>query len=169
MRRLRGANAAPIVEVAVRSGLWRQEARIEAVIRRAIGAAAAQAVRRYSTAAELSVVLADDATIQKLNRGWRGQDKPTNVLSFPARPPNTSKTPKNGPIWLGDIVIAYETAAREATAQRKPLKNHVSHLAVHGFLHLLGYDHDCEGEAEEMEDLERAILATLGIPDPFAA
>ena len=69
---------------------------------------------------------------------------------------------------LGDVVIAYETSAYEAVVQGKPLKNHVSHLAVHGFLHLLGYDHERKGEAEEMEGLERAILFALGVPDPFA-
>ena len=106
-------------------------------------------------------MLTDDAAIRRLNAAWRGLDEPTNVLSFPAR-----RHPRGGRV-LGDIVIAYETTAREALAESKPFRHHLSHLAVHGFLHLLGYDHATDDEAEAMERLERAILARLDVPDPY--
>jgi len=97
-----------------------------------------------------------------LNRRWRGVDKPTNVLSFPA-----AAAPSTAPRYLGDIAISYETTIREAQAQARPFAHHLAHLAVHGFLHLLGYDHQSDAAAEEMEDLERKILARLGMPDPY--
>ena len=109
-------------------------------------------------------MLTDDARVRELNREWRGQDKATNVLSFPAAQP-PGETPQ--PLMLGDIAIAYETTRNEAEAEGKPFQNHLSHLAIHGFLHLLGYDHLDDDEAEEMEGLERDILATLGIADPY--
>jgi probable rRNA maturation factor len=115
----------------------------------------------------LSVLLCDDETIARLNGQWRGQQKPTNVLSFPAPP-----LPGAGPverISLGDIAIAYETLAREAEENHATVSNHLSHLVVHGFLHLLGYDHHMDDEAERMERLERDILARMGISDPYAA
>ena len=124
--------------------------------------------------AELSVLLTGDAEIRALNAQWRGKDEPTNVLSFPAVTPERRRGARPGvaqpriPTMLGDIVIAYETTAREAAVQGKPLRNHLTHLAVHGFLHLLGYDHESEAEAEAMESRERYILAALGIPDPYA-
>ncbi|PRD44488.1 rRNA maturation RNase YbeY [Phyllobacterium phragmitis] len=114
---------------------------------------------------ELSIVFTDDASIQKLNAEWRGKDKPTNVLSFPAFPVKAGARP--GPM-LGDIVIARETVEREAALEKKPLDHHLTHLVVHGFLHLLGYDHEDDGEAEEMEGWERRILEALAIPDPYA-
>jgi probable rRNA maturation factor len=110
----------------------------------------------------LSVLVADDAAIQSLNRQWRGADKPTNVLSFPA-----AKAPSIVPRHLGDIAISYETAIREAQAEARPFAHHLAHLVVHGFLHLLGYDHESDAAAEAMESLERKILARLGIPDPY--
>ena len=108
---------------------------------------------------ELSLVFTDDAAIQRLNRDYRGKDKPTNVLSFPQ---------SGGPL-LGDIVLAWETVSREAGLAEKPVKAHMAHLIVHGFLHLLGYDHEADEEAEEMEALERAALRRMGIADPYAA
>lgn len=115
--------------------------------------------------AELSLVLADDAALRELNREFRGQDKPTNVLSFPA-----SEKPEPGApmVLLGDVVLAYETVAREARAQGKSLAEHTAHMVVHGVLHLLGFDHERGGgEAERMEALETQILAKLGIPNPY--
>jgi probable rRNA maturation factor len=117
--------------------------------------------------AELAVMLTDDAGIRTLNRNWRSIDKPTNVLSFPALQP-TAPSPDDAPRMLGDIAIAYETTRSEADDQQKPFDHHLTHLAVHGFLHLVGYDHESEAEAEAMENLERDILGTLGIPDPYA-
>ena len=112
----------------------------------------------------LAVLLTDDAAIRRLNAQWRGIDKPTNVLSFPPAPP---AAPASGAKSLGDIAIAYETTAREARDEDKPFADHLSHLAVHGFLHLMGYDHESDAHAETMEQLERAILARLGVPDPY--
>ncbi len=111
----------------------------------------------------ISLLFADDAKIRTLNADWRDKDKPTNVLSFPAaHPPGLP-----GPQLLGDIVLAYETCAREAEEEGKTLVDHITHLIVHGTLHLLGYDHIDEAEAEEMEALEREALATLEIDDPY--
>jgi probable rRNA maturation factor len=110
----------------------------------------------------VGVLVEDDAAIRELNRRWRGVDKPTNVLSFPA-----AAAPSIAPRHIGDIAISYETTIREAEAQARPFAHHLTHLAVHGFLHLLGYDHQADAAAEEMEDLERKILARLGIPDPY--
>lgn len=109
----------------------------------------------------VTLLLTDDATIRDLNRRFRQHDKPTNVLSFPA--------PTNPERFLGDIALAYGVCAREAAEQGKPLAHHLQHLVAHGVLHLLGYDHISDAEAFEMEGLERAVLAGLGIPDPYAA
>ncbi len=115
---------------------------------------------------ELVVVLADDAEQRQLNRDWRGIDRPTNVLAFPAWAPGT-QLPRDAPLLLGDVVLAFETVAREADEQDKPLADHFSHLIVHGVLHLLGYDHASDMEAVEMERLETSILAELGVADPY--
>lgn len=121
---------------------------------------------------EIGVRLSDDATVRILNRDYRDKDKPTNVLSFAAlesaEDASAFMMAPDMPLLLGDIIIARETCAREAIEQNKPLKNHLVHLAVHGTLHLVGYDHMVDDEAEEMEDLERKILGTLGIDDPYA-
>ena len=114
---------------------------------------------------ELSLVFTNDASIREINSEWRGQDKPTNVLSFPAFPLEPGGMP--GPM-LGDIVIARETVEREAADLGKTAQEHLTHLLVHGFLHLFGYDHLDADEAEEMEGLETRILAELGLPDPYA-
>ncbi len=108
----------------------------------------------------ISILLTDDASIRELNADFRGKDTPTNVLSFPAA---ASARPH-----LGDIALAYGVCAREAEAQQKPLAHHLMHLTVHGVLHLLGYDHESDAEAEAMEGVERAILSKLGVPDPYA-
>ena len=107
------------------------------------------------------VLLTDDESVRALNRDFRGKDSATNVLSFPA-PPNPED-------HLGDVALAYGVCAREAAEQGKPLRHHLQHLTVHGVLHLLGYDHIGDDEAEVMEGLERAVLAGLGVPDPYAA
>lgn len=151
-------------DILVNAENWKAHADSEAVVERAIAAAAIAA--KAPAGAEVAVMLTDDATIRTLNRDWRGMDKPTNVLSFPAAP--QPGTDAGAPEMLGDIAIAYETTAREAAAERKPFADHLSHLAVHGLLHLLGYDHETDAEAEIMEALERDILASLGIADPYA-
>jgi probable rRNA maturation factor len=156
----------PATEVLVVADCWQAEADAEAVILRAIEAAAAM-VEADTGDAELAVMLTDDAGIQTLNANWRGIDKPTNVLSFPALQP-TAQADDDAPKMLGDIAIAYQTVRREADHEQKPFDHHLSHLAVHGFLHLVGFDHENDGEAELMEATEREILAQLGIPDPYA-
>lgn len=109
----------------------------------------------------VSLLLTDDAAVRELNARFRAQDKPTNVLSFPA-PPNPER-------FLGDVALAFGVCEREAREQGKPLAHHLQHLVAHGVLHLLGYDHMNDAEAHEMEGLERVILAGLGIPDPYLA
>jgi probable rRNA maturation factor len=157
----------PLTEVLVVADCWLTEPDAEAVIQRAIGAAA-EIVDADVGEAELAVMLTDDAGIRTLNSNWRGIDKPTNVLSFPALQPTGAAAPDEAPRMLGDIAIAFETTRKEADDEQKPFDHHLSHLAVHGFLHLIGYDHETDDDAEAMESLEREILAQLGIPDPYA-
>jgi probable rRNA maturation factor len=157
----------PITEVLVVADCWQAEPGAEAVIQRAVAAAAEIAAADVGEA-ELAVMLTDDAGIRTLNLNWRGIDKPTNVLSFPALPPTGASGPDDAPRMLGDIAIAYETTRKEADDEQKPFDHHLSHLAVHGFLHLIGYDHEKDADAEAMEGLETEILAQLGIPDPYA-
>jgi probable rRNA maturation factor len=114
---------------------------------------------------ETTIVLADDATVQQLNRDFRGIDKPTNVLSFIARSPTVPAT--DAP--LGDVILGLETVQRECRELGIPLGDHVRHLVVHGCLHLLGHDHESDRDAEHMENLETEILAGLGVPDPYRA
>lgn len=157
----------PTTEVIVAADCWQEQPEAEAVIQRAI-VAAAETVDADVGEAEIAVMLTDDAGIRTLNSNWRGIDKPTNVLSFPALQPTGPRDEDDAPRMLGDIAIAYETMRREADEEQKPFDHHLSHLTVHGFLHLIGYDHETDEEAEEMETLEREILAQLGIPDPYA-
>jgi len=160
-------SALPMTEVLVVADGWQSEPDAEAVIHRAIAAAVEMATADVGDA-ELAVMLTDDAGIRTLNLNWRGIDKPTNVLSFPALQPTGAGAPDDAPRMLGDIAIAFETTRREADDEQKPFDHHLSHLAVHGFLHLIGYDHENDDDAEAMESLETGILAQLGIPDPYA-
>jgi probable rRNA maturation factor len=152
----------------VDSPLWKARRGLKAVLVRAVSEAAGLAATKRG---ELAIVLADDSAIRALNREWRGKDAPTNVLSFPARggPAAAADAGKSrgAPRLLGDIVIAYETTAREARAGHLPFKHHLAHLAVHGFLHLVGHDHETDTEAEAMEALEIVVLARLDIPNPY--
>jgi probable rRNA maturation factor len=135
------------------------EAMIGAAVRAALTAC------DQTTAVEIGVRLTGDAEIQELNREWRGQDKATNVLSFAL----DDGVPSGAPVTpLGDVVVAFETCAREADDENKPMADHLCHLVVHGTLHLLGFDHEQAEEAELMEGTERRVLAGLGIPDPYA-
>ena len=160
-------SALPITEILVVADCWQAEPEAEATIDRAI-AAAAEFITVDVGESELAVMLTDDAGIQTLNRNWRGIDKPTNVLSFPALQPTGPRGPDEAPRMLGDIAIAYQTTRKEADDEQKPFEHHLSHLAVHGYLHLIGYDHENDADAETMEGLETEILAQLGIPDPYA-
>ncbi len=128
---------------------------------------AAEALKDRPKAGEITLILADDALQQTLNRQYRGIDKSTNVLAF-ADLDETGGERSGEPAILGDVVLAFETCAREAEAQGKRLEDHALHLALHGLLHLLGYDHDTADEAEAMETVERHLLAKLGIADPYA-
>ena len=159
--------ALPTTEILIVADCWQAEPDAGATIDRAI-AAAAEFVAADIGESELAVMLTDDGGIQTLNRNWRGIDKATNVLSFPALQPRGPRLPDDPPRMLGDIAIAYETTRREADEEQKPFGHHLSHLAVHGFLHLIGHDHEKDQEAEAMESLEREILSQLGIPDPYA-
>jgi len=121
---------------------------------------------KFREDAELSLVLAGDKTLKSLNKEWREIDKPTNVLSFPGKDIAVGET---ADIMLGDIVISLETTVREAALENKTFEDHLSHLVVHGFLHLFGYDHETDEEASQMESLETKILNELGIEDPYDA
>jgi len=154
-------------DVLIVAECWQAESDAEAVIHRAI-AAAAEIANADHGEAELAVMLTDDDGIRTLNSNWRGIDKPTNVLSFPALPPTGPRGPDDAPRMLGDIAIAYQTTRKEADDEQKPFEHHLSHLAVHGYLHLIGYDHENDADADIMEGLETEILAQLGIPDPYA-
>jgi probable rRNA maturation factor len=117
--------------------------------------------------AEVSILLSDNTQVQDLNREYRDKDKPTNVLSFASL--DEAQPMHGGPALLGDIVIAYGVASSEAKTENKPLNNHLSHLVVHGMFHLLGLDHECADEADQMEALEIKTLSSLGIADPYNA
>ncbi|SOC44152.1 probable rRNA maturation factor [Rhizobium subbaraonis] len=157
------------IQISVEEGPWADEEALLSLSERVIGAAARHLVREEgqpfpAAPPELSLVFTDDASIRAVNAEWRGQDKPTNVLSFPAFPVEPGDMP--GPM-LGDIIMAHETLAREAVELGKPFDDHLTHLLVHGFLHLFGYDHMETDEAEEMEGLETRILSELGLSDPY--
>jgi probable rRNA maturation factor len=136
---------------------WRADARALLLVRRAAALALAMGAKTRAPQA-LTILLSGDAELKQLNALFRGRNKPTNVLSFPAMEKN----------YLGDLAIAYGVAAREAREQGKLLSAHAAHLAAHGVLHLLGYDHERERDAKIMEALEARILARLGLPDPYA-
>lgn len=153
------------IDVVVESPLWAAEPEAEAQVLRAVTAA----LPADRGSCELAVVLADDATVKTLNAQYRGKDAPTNVLSFPAVPgPAGADGDTAVPVLLGDVVLAFETVRAEAEREGKPFAHHLGHLVVHGVLHLLGYDHETEPDAEAMEARERDVLASLAIPDPYA-
>lgn len=158
------------IQISVEAERWSSEDELSAFSDRVLNSAA-EFVRDHEEQpfpkmpTELSLVFTDDASIREINAEWRDKDKATNVLSFPAYSIEPGDMP--GPM-LGDIVIAHETVAREARDLEKSFDDHLTHLLVHGFLHLLGYDHMETEEAEEMEGLETRILASLGLSDPYA-
>ena len=154
----RSAKGGCRIDVLVESRLWKEPRVVKSLVQRAVEEAAAAV---STSGAELAIVLTNDSAIRLLNRHWRGTDAATNVLSFPAQGAGGK------PPLIGDIVLAYETVAREAHDEGKPFAHHVAHLTVHGFLHLNGYDHQRGKDAEEMEKLERKILRRLAIPDPY--
>jgi probable rRNA maturation factor len=153
------------VEFVSLSPKWRAALPARELGRQAIAAGVAECGLALPEGAELCIHLADDAHVRALNARWRGLDKPTNVLSFPAVEASRLARAR----LLGDIVLGYETLAREAIDEDKPLADHYRHLVVHGFLHLIGFDHEREADAERMEALETRILARLGVADPYRA
>ena len=136
---------------------------VDAIVRNAVCFAWAAAGSEHD--AELNLILHDDRAVRRLNREHRGLDRSTNVLSFPMGEPMDP----DGPVHLGDIILAFETGTKEAIRDQKSLEAHLSHLVVHGLLHLLGHDHAAEAEASEMEGTEISILSELGYPDPYVA
>lgn len=155
-----------LVDIVVEHGDWSVFAPLEETVLSACAAVERSASVTFGPA-EACIAFTSDAEVRTLNRTFRGKDTATNVLSFPAiaSPVGTS----TGVRQLGDVVLAAETVAREAADLRIPPRDHLQHLVIHGLLHLLGYDHEDDAEAEAMETLEAALLASLGIPDPYRA
>lgn len=157
------------IQISVEEGDWPDEEALLAFSSPVLEAAVAFLAKEEKqplpkSPPELSLVFTDDASMRAINAEWRKQDKPTNVLSFPAFPVTPGAMP--GPM-LGDIIVARETLEREAAELEKSFDQHLTHLLVHGFLHLFGYDHLEDDEAERMESLETRILARLGLSDPY--
>lgn len=150
------------IDIILSAEAWESFDGLEKLTRDCVEASLAESGAKLVEGCEISVTFCDDVEIRALNAEWRGKDKPTNVLSFPTPGPLTARP------LLGDIVIAYETMAREAIDQEKTLRDHTAHMVVHGFLHLIGYDHETAAEAEIMEGLERRIASRLGLRDPYA-
>lgn len=150
------------IDIALASNHWDGVDDLDPLTRRCIAASVVESGVRLAPGCEISVMFCADADIRELNAQWRGKDSATNVLSFPTPGPVEAKP------LLGDIVVAYETVAREALEQHKTLHAHIAHMIMHGFLHLIGYDHESTAEAEEMESLERRIASSLGLRDPYA-
>jgi probable rRNA maturation factor len=149
------------IETSVECAGWSALEGLDALVAESLQSALEESGDELVEGVEVSLLFCDDARIQELNRNFRGQDKPTNVLSFPS--PDSHETAH----FIGDIAVAYETVAREAQEQGKTLKQHCRHMIVHGFLHLLGYDHEEEAEAEAMEAMEIHILRRLGVDNPY--
>ncbi|MCQ8782170.1 rRNA maturation RNase YbeY [Mangrovibrevibacter kandeliae] len=138
---------------------------LERLVRRSLEAAAAGVPYGVDLATEVGITFSNDAAVQALNAEWRGKDKPTNILSFPL----VELAPGDRPApMMGDLILARETVLAEARSEAKAVEHHICHLLVHGFLHLAGFDHQDDAEAERMEALEIAILHRLDIPDPYA-
>jgi probable rRNA maturation factor len=150
------------IDINVAAEDWDRLEGLEALTHDSVTACLAESGVRLIEGCELSVTFCDDPEIRELNAQWRDKDKATNVLSFPTPGPLEARP------LLGDIVIAYETVVREAAEQEKTLRDHTAHMIIHGFLHLIGYDHETAAEAEAMEGLERRIASRLGLRDPYA-
>lgn len=146
------------IDLDVEDDAWRVIGDLDALVQTAIGGALEEGAPGL-TGVDLDVLLTDDSTVADLNQRFRGKAGPTNVLSFPA--PETARP------HLGDLALAYGVCAREAKEQNKSFAHHLQHLLVHGALHLVGFDHMSEAEAESMEALERKVLAMLGVPNPY--
>ncbi|MCB1537475.1 MAG: rRNA maturation RNase YbeY [Rhodospirillales bacterium] len=145
-----------VFDVVRESPLWARAPRLKTSVARIAGLLEGRA------SGHVSYIFSDDAMVQGLNLAWRGKDKPTNVLSFP-----DGDADETGITHLGDVILAHETVTREAEEMGIPVDDHLAHLILHGSLHLLGYDHETEAEAQVMENLETELLARIGIKDPY--
>jgi probable rRNA maturation factor len=152
------------VSIEVEDEAWLALTGLDAICRTAVAAALA-AAHVNAEESDIAVLFTSDEAIAAINAEWRATDKPTNVLSFPA--PEDMPVPEGEPRPLGDIVLAFGVIAREAASQGKTLHDHTTHLIIHGALHLLGFDHETDAEAQVMEQLEAGILKGLGISDPY--
>ncbi len=151
----------PAIDIIIDAPAWERTTDLLGLATRAVRESCNTSGAKLAPACEVAITFCDDAAIRALNAEWRKRDAATNVLSFPTPGPLEQK------LLLGDIVIAYETVAREAAEQRKTFEDHTSHMIIHGFLHLIGYDHETPEEADVMEALERRIAAALGLSDPY--
>lgn len=149
------------IDLRIADPRWEALGDVEALAAHVLGCAASH----VKATGELAVLFTSDAEMRDLNKQWRGLDKPTDVLSFPSVQPEIPGQPQ----YLGDLALGYETALRDAGTMQRPFEAHASHLLIHGFLHLLGYDHIEPEDAQVMEPLESVILARLGWPDPYAS
>lgn len=152
----------PEIDIMIDAEGWSAIDDLEALTARCVNASVSESGGALAPDCEMSVTFCDDAAIRELNARWRGKDSATNVLSFPT-PGVLAARP-----LLGDLVIAFETVAREAGEQGKSLRDHAAHMVIHGFLHLIGYDHETPGEAEAMEAMERRVARAAGLADPYA-
>ena len=152
------------IQIAVEADGWPEEDVLRQLVSGAVDAAFSHLGIPLAASTELSLLFADNEAVCEINDRWRGIRKPTNVLSFPAAGEIDST---HLPPLLGDIVLAFETISSEAALENRPFDHHLCHLVVHGLLHILGYDHQSDDEAAEMETMETAILAKLAIPDPY--
>lgn len=158
----------PHIDIAINADQWldmfKSTSELHSLCELVVGASALTAKLNWPKDAELSLVFTDDTEMSKINGEWRDMQKPTNVLSFPGDDIMVGEDA--GPM-IGDIIFAHETIMREAHEQNKAVKDHLTHLMAHGFLHLFGYDHIEDADAEQMESLETKILSTLEIDDPY--
>ena len=155
----------PQIDIAIDHDGWPAEKVLHELVSKAIGTAAGNLGLCWAEGAELSLLFTGDEHMAEINGQWRGKPKPTNVLSFPGEELRIGEA---AGVMIGDLVFALETIQREAEEQEKSFENHLTHLAVHGFLHLFGYDHEEAAEAERMEAAEIRVLKVLGIGDPYA-
>jgi len=159
-------NSVPLltIDFSLQSGTWPDQSEMAGLLDKTLSTASSHCPFDLPTGAEVSVVFCDDVNIQILNNEFRDEDKPTNVLSFAS---NDHVELEAWSPLLGDIILAQETIEREAKEQSKTFTDHLTHLLVHGYLHLVGYDHMNDEDAEKMENMERKVLAALGIADPY--
>ncbi len=157
----------PIISIRIDGCKWQMAADPQVLVEKAVASATATALLDYPANAELSVLVTSDTAIAALNRQWRGHDGATNVLSFPAETIHPNNAGRINGLVLGDIVVAKETVRREAAQSTITFEAHFTHMIIHGYLHLFGYDHIKDDDAAVMEQIEVAALADLGIADPY--